>query len=67
MVGLTHLALPAYERCIALSKRVKEEQRADWVAENFAAEAAYGIQTILALAGDFKGARSVTEEVLVIE
>jgi general transcription factor 3C polypeptide 3 (transcription factor C subunit 4) len=66
-VGLTHLAIPAYERCIALRKRVRDEQRADWVAEDFASEAAYAIQAILALAGDFKGARSVTEEILVIE
>ncbi|KAF2201890.1 TPR-like protein [Delitschia confertaspora ATCC 74209] len=63
MVGLTHLAIPAYERCIALKQEVEMEKGR----EDFSAEAAYAMQTILALAGDFRGARRVTEKCLIIE
>ena len=65
-VGLNHLALPAYERCIALRERVWKEANGEPV-EDFATEAAYAMVTILSLSGDFKAAKEVTEEVLVIE
>lgn len=69
-LGLTHLAIPAYERCIQLSNRVREEHDRignEGGKEDFATEAAFAIQTILAVAGDFEGARKITEDVLVIE
>ncbi|KAF2176331.1 TPR-like protein [Zopfia rhizophila CBS 207.26] len=69
MLGLTYLAMPAYEKCIALSKRVKEEAKdlENHSVEDFATEAAFAVQTISALSGDFQGAKNVTEEALVIE
>lgn len=71
-LGLATQALKAYMRCIALSDRVKQEAadqcRDDaWGVEDFATEAAYAVQTIYTLSGDFEGARSVTEAALVIE
>ncbi|KAI8939564.1 hypothetical protein NX059_003328 [Plenodomus lindquistii] len=71
-LGLVTLALPAYERCIEMSERVKSEaanQCSDdnWGYEDFAAEAAFAIQSIFAISGNVEGARKVTEEVLVIE
>ncbi|ORY15806.1 hypothetical protein BCR34DRAFT_152807 [Clohesyomyces aquaticus] len=80
-LGLTSLALPEYERCIELSARVRDEakkkeqenmeidtgpQDPDAI-EDFATEAAFSIQSILAMAGDFEGARRVTEAVLVLD
>jgi general transcription factor 3C polypeptide 3 (transcription factor C subunit 4) len=69
-LGLLHLALPAYERCLQLSERVQAEKTnnsdGDSVTEDFAAEAAFAIQTILAIGGDPEGARTITEHWLVI-
>ncbi|PVI06961.1 TPR-like protein [Periconia macrospinosa] len=71
-LGLVTHALKAYTRCIALSDRVKQEaadqcRDDNWAAEDFAAEAAYAVQTIYTLSGDFEAARGVTEAALVIE
>jgi general transcription factor 3C polypeptide 3 (transcription factor C subunit 4) len=71
-LGLVTQALPAYERCIALSDSVRREaedhcQREDWRHEDFATEAAFAIQSIYAVSGNFEAARKVTHEVLVIE
>ncbi|KAH9879988.1 hypothetical protein J1614_002013 [Plenodomus biglobosus] len=71
-LGLVTLALPAYERCIEMSARVRNEamdQCADhaWDCEDFAKEAAFAMQSIYAISGDVEGARKVTQEVLVIE
>jgi general transcription factor 3C polypeptide 3 (transcription factor C subunit 4) len=68
-LGLYHNALPAYGRCLELSERVQVERINDdggGVTEDFAAEAAFAIQTILAAGGDPEGARRVTERWLVI-
>ncbi|KAF2864639.1 hypothetical protein BDV95DRAFT_588668 [Massariosphaeria phaeospora] len=67
-LGLMSQAVPAYERCIALSKQVKDEaQKNGESLEDFATEAAFALQTIHALSGNYEGARMVTEEILVIE
>lgn len=70
-LGLMTDAVAAYERCIALSERVKEEalrNGGDGAAvENFASEAAFGIQSICMLSGDFERACKVTDSLLVIE
>jgi general transcription factor 3C polypeptide 3 (transcription factor C subunit 4) len=71
-LGLTTQAVLAYERCIEFSRKMKRDGaqgKGDVEAggEDFAAEAAFCIQTIYALSGNMEGARKVTEEVLVIE
>lgn len=71
-LGLVTQALPAYERCIELSERVRKEAEDscsdnNWGVENFATEAAFAVQSIYAISGNFEGARNVTEKVLVIE
>jgi general transcription factor 3C polypeptide 3 (transcription factor C subunit 4) len=71
-LGLQHLALPAYERCIALSARVRKERvqatsnEQDEFLEDLTAEAAFAVQGILAMGGDFEGARRITEQHLVL-
>ncbi|KAF2433705.1 TPR-like protein [Tothia fuscella] len=70
-LGLLHLALPAYERALQLSERVQAEKLNDGdvyggIKEDFAAEAAYAIQTILVVGGDAEGARRITEQWLVL-
>lgn len=71
-LGLVSHAIPAYERCIALSKRVKQEaedQCTDetWDYEDFKYEAAFAIQSIYAVSGNAEAARNVTESILVLE
>lgn len=71
-LGLVTHALPAYERCIALRDRVKDEaedeMRDDETGcEDFSTEAAFAIQSIYAISGNLMAARKVTNEVLVIE
>jgi general transcription factor 3C polypeptide 3 (transcription factor C subunit 4) len=71
-LGLQHLALPAYERCMSLSSTVQLERAqmdldgGENFVEDLAAEAAFAVQSILALGGDFQGARRITEEHLVL-
>jgi general transcription factor 3C polypeptide 3 (transcription factor C subunit 4) len=71
-LGLVSLALPAYERCIKLSERVKREAEdqcrdGNWGHEDFAFEAAFAVQSIYAVSGNAEAAKAVTESVLVIE
>ncbi|KAH7378805.1 hypothetical protein BKA66DRAFT_571589 [Pyrenochaeta sp. MPI-SDFR-AT-0127] len=71
-LGLVTLALPSYERCIELSKRVRAEAAdqcsdGDWAHEDFATEAAFSMQSIYAVSGNMESARKVTEDVLIIE
>ena len=71
-LGLVTHALPAYERCIQLSERVRMEaedrcQGEDWGHEDFATEAAFAIQSIYAVSGNFSAAQKVTRDVLVLE
>jgi general transcription factor 3C polypeptide 3 (transcription factor C subunit 4) len=70
-LGLMTQAIAAYERCIALSERVRGEAMGtdggSTAAENFAAEAAFGIQSICVLSGDFERACNITVTALVIE
>lgn len=76
MLGLLHLAMPGYKKVMDLSARIVGESSQDTLTddqkrlgthENFAREAAYAVQQILALGEDYLGAREVTEEWLVIE
>ena len=64
MLGLTHLAIPYYQQCLALSKAVKIESLD--VAEDFAKEAATSLQQLWAANGDVNQALEVTETWLVL-
>lgn len=70
-LGLMSLAIPYYERCIALSEEVRKEagtrENGSYSAEDFAVEAAYALQTIYVISGDVDGAFEVTLSNLVIE
>jgi general transcription factor 3C polypeptide 3 (transcription factor C subunit 4) len=71
-LGLVSLALPAYERCIAMSEQVQQEAKdkcadSEWGHEDFKYEAAFAMQSIYAVSGNYEGARRVTESVLVLE
>ncbi|KAK3207291.1 hypothetical protein GRF29_103g438113 [Pseudopithomyces chartarum] len=70
-LGLVSQAIPYYRRCIVLSDRLNQEanvqvDRSDGM-EDFAVEAAYALQTIYVLSGDFEEAFGVTMSNLVIE
>ncbi|KAH8727113.1 hypothetical protein GQ44DRAFT_649421 [Phaeosphaeriaceae sp. PMI808] len=71
-LGLVSLAIPAYERCIQMSDWVSKEASDNctdghWSHEDYKYEAAFAIQSIYAVSGNFEGAKKVTESVLVIE
>jgi general transcription factor 3C polypeptide 3 (transcription factor C subunit 4) len=71
-LGLVSHAIPAYERCIALSERVESEAKDQCTDmscghEDFKHEAAFAIQSIYAVSGNYEDAKNVTESVLVIE
>lgn len=71
-LGLVTLALPSYERCIALSDKVRAEtkermEEGEWGCEDYATEAAFAVQSIYAISGNFMASRKVTQDVLVIE
>jgi general transcription factor 3C polypeptide 3 (transcription factor C subunit 4) len=71
-LGLVSHAIPAYERCIVLSEQVELEAKdhctnGSWGHEDFKHEAAFAIQSIYAVSGNYEAARNVTENVLVIE
>lgn len=71
-LGLVALALPAYERCAALREQVKQElqdqcQYGNWGHEDFSTDAAFAMQSIYAISGNFEGALDVTQRLLVIE
>ena len=65
LLGLTHLAIPYYERCLAMSAAVQVEE-SDYGAEDFAQEAAFALQSFWAASGNIEKARELTEKWLVI-
>jgi general transcription factor 3C polypeptide 3 (transcription factor C subunit 4) len=71
-LGLVSHAIPAYERCIKLSERVRQEAEdqctdGEWGFEDFKYEAAFAIQSIYAISGNAEAARNITESILVLE
>ncbi|KAK4971242.1 transcription factor TFIIIC subunit tfc4 [Elasticomyces elasticus] len=75
LLGLAHLAVPGYERCLELEASVVAEREAgvvanrgdrDAVAQSFAPEAALALQSIFALNGNERMARAVGEKWLVM-
>ncbi|KAI9806627.1 MAG: hypothetical protein M1825_006084 [Sarcosagium campestre] len=65
LLGLTHLALPYYERVFQLSDEMKSIDALGSY-EDFAQDAAFNVQSIHTLAGNYALARQVTEKYLVI-
>ena len=65
LLGLTHLAIPYYERCLDLSPAVQTE-KVDVGGEDFAQEAAFALQGFWAASGNMRKARAVTDFWLVV-
>ncbi|KAL8842691.1 MAG: hypothetical protein Q9170_000466 [Blastenia crenularia] len=64
MLGLTHLAIPYYERCINLSNGSQEVEASGW--DEFSAEAALALRNIWAANEEIGKAADVTQRCLVI-
>ena len=65
MLGLTHLGVQYYLKCLEIGRLVKHN-RADHMVEELSREAAYALQGIWISSGDVDKARGVTENWLVI-
>ncbi|KAL9125829.1 MAG: hypothetical protein Q9217_005026 [Psora testacea] len=65
LLGVIHLAIPYYERCLALGNAL-EMRYGSSITENFAQEAAFALQGHWAASGNMDRAREVTERWLVI-
>lgn len=65
MLGLTHLAVQYYLRCLAMDADV-QRTKCSCATENFTREAAFALQGLWAASGDLDQARELTEKWLVI-
>ena len=65
MLGLSHLAIPYYERCLALAAQAHVVGHND-TTESYVREAAVALQGLWATSGDYQLAREVTEKWLVL-
>ncbi len=65
LLGLTHLAIPYYERCLTISATV-QSMESGCGAEDFAQEAAFALQSFWAASGNMEKARELTEKWLVV-
>ena len=61
LLGLTHIAIPYYERCLAMSA-----EKSGCEAEDFTKDAAFALQNFWAASGNRKKAREVTKKWLVV-
>ncbi|KAK5689759.1 transcription factor TFIIIC subunit tfc4 [Elasticomyces elasticus] len=68
MLGLTHLAIPRYEKVLAMSEEVHAEATSatEGEVEDFAKEAAYALQQLFAVAGNDEAAVAITEQWLTM-
>ncbi|KAK8221940.1 transcription factor TFIIIC subunit tfc4 [Zalaria obscura] len=72
LLGLNHLAVPGYERCLALGDRIREErgrgagEEGKEEVEEFTQEAAFALAGICAMNENESVARAITERWLVI-
>ena len=67
LLGLSHLAMPAYERVLALSEKVQKEQtHGEEDQANYAQEAALALQSMYSLVGNDEAAMAIGEEWLVL-
>ena len=64
LLGLTHLSIPYYERCLAISEEAQRSSKD--TKQDFVAEAAIALQGFLALSGKADVAQTITERWLVI-
>ena len=64
LLGLVHLAIPYYARCLAL--RVSPSSLSPHFGRGFADEAALNLQGIWAVNGEYELARDITERWLVM-
>lgn len=65
MLGLTHLAISYYLRCLNTFLDFNRMER-DHVIEDFTREAAFALQSLYSANGDFAKAREITEKWLVL-
>ena len=65
MMGLTHLAIPHYEKCLDMDVEFKDSTDGSFV-EKFTVEAAFALQILWASNGEMGLAREVTEKWLVL-
>jgi general transcription factor 3C polypeptide 3 (transcription factor C subunit 4) len=65
MLGLTHLAIPYYERCLAMSEEVRKDYD-ESVSEDFSIEAAFALQGIYSTSGEMELAQQITRKWLVM-
>lgn len=66
MLGLAHLAVPYYSKCLEIRRDVQRLDLALVVGEDFTREAALALQMIWMASGDVDEAKKVTEEWLVL-
>ncbi|KAI5239687.1 TPR-like protein [Aureobasidium subglaciale] len=82
LLGIMHLAIPEYEKALALAEKVREEARekarredsdgeddeqdGEVDAEEFTQEAAFALMHILAMNNNERGARKIAEKYLVL-
>lgn len=65
LLGLTHLAIPYYERVLTEAEAWDEDEP-EGDLENIATDAAYNLQTVYVMAGNMELAQSITRKWLVI-
>ena len=69
-LGLFHLAMPAFEKCIQIGeliqREVRDEQKTAGEVEDFTAEAALAIRSIMAFNGEYGTAQEITRKHLVL-
>lgn len=64
MLGLTHLAIPYYERCLSCSNGLQEVRSSP--RDDFAAEAAFALRNIWAANGEMGKAADISRMYLVV-
>ena len=64
LIGLTHLAVPFYERCLDLSLAVQSDSK-DCRGQNFVIEAAFNLQKFWAASGNMSKAYDITRKWMV--
>ena len=65
LLGLTHLAIPYYQRCLSLSKAAQVNHLEGYT-DDFSREAAFALQGLWATSGHHEKARQLTKDWLVI-
>ena len=65
MLGLVHLAIPYYERCLDLSEEVQREG-GQGASEDYSTEAAYTLQGHWVASGEIELAQRITTRWLVL-